>query len=254
MIAVENRGAVAVIRLDHGKVHALDLELLDGLLASLDEVERSSARAVVVTGTGSVFSAGIDLRRVLAGGGSYLAAFVPRLITAFETLFSFPMPVVAAVNGAAVAGGCILACACDRRIVAEGSRIGASELVVGVPFPVAALEILRWACGDAVEDVVLSGRLYEAHEALAVGLAHEVATPDGLVDRAVTVAGELGGLAPAAFRLAKAQLRRPIVERIKADGPVVDPEVGALWSSTETVAALSAQVEKLAAGRARQPE
>ena len=73
-----------------------------------------------------------------------------------ETLFCFPKPTVAAVNGAAVAGGCILACACDRRLMADGARIGASELAVGVPFPVAALEILSHACGSRTEDLVLA--------------------------------------------------------------------------------------------------
>src|ERR1700728_4888718 len=132
MTAVDRHGSVAVLRLDHGKVHALDDVLLGDLVAGLDTVERSDARALVLTAAGRVFSAGVDLQRVLDGGAEYLETMMPALIAAFVRLFSYPLPVVAAVNGPAIAGGCILACAADRRILIEGGRIGASELLVGV--------------------------------------------------------------------------------------------------------------------------
>jgi len=249
MIDLERHGSVAVLRLHHGKVHALDDALLGALVHQLDAVDRSDARSVVLTATGRVFSAGVDLQQVLDGGPGYLERLIPALTAAFGRLFSFPKPVVAAVNGAAVAGGCIVACACDRRILVEGGRIGASELLVGVPFPVSALEILRWACGDHVEQVVLSGTLYQSDEAVSVGLAHEVVAADGLFDRALAVADELGAIAPEAFRLAKAQLRRPATERMAADSPLVDPEVRALWTSGPTTAAIRAQVERMSARR-----
>ncbi|HEY7946667.1 MAG TPA: enoyl-CoA hydratase/isomerase family protein [Acidimicrobiales bacterium] len=249
MIAIERRGDVAVVRLDHGKVHALDEVLLRELLDSLDAVERSGAGAVVLTATGRVFCAGVDLQQVLDGGADYLERMMPLLATAFERLFTFPLPVVAAVNGAAVAGGCILACACDRRLLVEGGRIGASELLVGVPFPVAALEIVRFTCGDRTEEVVLTGRLYESGDAVTMGLAHEIAAPEQLLERALEVASELAAVAPGAFRLAKAQLRRPATDRIAADAPHVDPAVRAMWSSAETTAAIRAQVERMAAAR-----
>ncbi|HXQ61734.1 MAG TPA: enoyl-CoA hydratase/isomerase family protein [Acidimicrobiales bacterium] len=251
MTVIERHGMVAVLRLDHGKVHALDDVLLSELAHCLDEVERSDARAVVLTAAGRVFSAGVDLQKVLDGGAEYLERMMPVLISAFVRLFSYPLPVVAAVNGPAVAGGCILACACDRRIMAAGGRIGASELLVGVPFPVSALEILRWACGDRTEEVVLSGKLYGSDEAMSVGLAHEVVPSDALLERALAVAGELGAVAPEAFRLAKAQLRRPAIERITVDAPLVDPAVRALWASAETTASISAQVDRMSARRNR---
>jgi enoyl-CoA hydratase len=249
VITIERQGSVAIMRLDHGRVHALDAPLLEEFVKVLDSVEGSDARAVVLTATGRVFSAGLDLQQVVDGGPGYLDQVIPRLVSALGRLFSFPLPVVAAVNGPAVAGGCVLACACDRRILVDGGRIGASELLVGVPFPVTALEILRWACGDRTEEVVLGGKIYGSDEALSVGLAHEVVAAEGLIDRALVVAGELGALAPGAFRLAKAQLRRPVVERIAADGPVVDPEVSWLWSTEETMGAIRAQVDRMSARR-----
>ena len=249
MIEIERRATVAVVRLDHGKVHALDVALLTAFLDALDDLERSDARALVLTGTGRVFSAGVDLSQVLDGGPAYLETFIPLMVRAFDRLFSYRRPVVAAVNGAAVAGGCILACAGDRRLLADGARIGASELLVGVPFPVSALEMLRWACGDRTEEVVLTGALYGADQALTVGLAHEVVAADQLLERAVAVAAELGAIEPGAFALAKAQLRRPVVERIAADGPAVDPVVRAMWASPETTALIAAQVARMSAPR-----
>jgi len=250
MIDVERHGTLSIVRLDHGKVHAMDDVLLGEFVDGLDSVERSGARGVVLTATGRVFSAGVDLQQVLDGGPAYLERLIPALASAFRRFFSYPLPVVAAVNGPAVAGGCVLAAACDRRIMVEGGRIGASELLVGVPFPVSALEILRWACGDRTEEVVLGGKLYGSDEALTVGLAHEVVAGDHLLDRALVVAGELGAIAPEAFRLAKAQLRRPVLERMAADEPVVDPEVRALWASAQTRESISAQLQQMSARRA----
>ena len=103
--------------------------------------------------------------------------------------------------------------------------------------------------------MVLSGKLYGADEAVAVGLAHEVVAPDDLLDRALAVAAELGAVAPDAFRLAKAQLRRPAVERIAADAPAFDPEVLGVWASAATTASIRAQLQRMSAPRPpeRQP-
>jgi enoyl-CoA hydratase/carnithine racemase len=202
----------------------------------------------VLTAAGRVFSAGVDLRRVLDGGREYVERLIPALGSALGRLFAYPLPVVAAVNGAAVAGGCILACACDRRLLAEGARIGASELLVGVPFPVSALEILRWACGDRTEEVALTGSLYESDGALSVGLAHDVVPPPELLDRAVSQAGTLGDIPAETFRLAKAQLRHHVLERIAAAAPRVDPEVCAVWSSASTMASIRDQMSRMDKG------
>lgn len=247
MIDVSRHGSVDVVELQNGKVNALDADLLQELVSALRRIEGSDARAVVVTGAGRAFSAGLDLQAIVDGGADYLDRLIPNLIASFDLLFAFALPVVAAVNGAAVAGGCILACACDRRILAEGARIGASELLVGVPFPVSALELLRWACGDRTEEVAFGGKLYASGEALSVGLAHEVVPSSDLLTRAVAAGEALGAIPTDAFRLAKTQLRRPTVERVAAYSPVFDPEVKALWSAPETTARLRAQLERMAA-------
>ena len=166
-----------------------------------------------------------------------------------ERLFTFPKPTVAAVNGAAVAGGCILACACDRRLMADDARIGASELAVGVPFPVAALEVMRHTCGSHAEDVVYGARLLDAHEALTLGLVHEVHSAGVVLERARAVAAELGGRAPLAYRLAKQQLRRPVVERMRADAAPRRRGAARVGGTAHRSCGFADQLDRLAAAR-----
>ena len=125
MIERSSLGPARVLRMAHGKASALDLEFLQALTAELDAAARDEVRAVVLTGTGSIFSAGVDLIRLRDGGSDYLAHFLPAMHTCFERLFFLPMPTVAAVNGHAIAGGGVLTLACDHRLMARGSaRIG----------------------------------------------------------------------------------------------------------------------------------
>jgi enoyl-CoA hydratase len=244
VIDEQRHGDVAVLRLDHGKVNTLDVELLDALTEHLANL--TAAPAVVLTGGGKVFSAGLDLVRVVEGGGAYIDQLIPALSRAFEALFCFPRPIVAAINGAAIAGGCILACACDRRLMTDnGAPIGAIELLVGVPFPAAALEILRYACGDRTEDAVLTARLFTGPDAIQAGLVHEYVPPDQLLSRAIEAAAELGRLSAVSYRMTKGQLRRPTVERIVA-GRSNDAEVCRIWSSPETASAIQAQLDRVA--------
>lgn len=243
MITVEHHQNVAVLRLQQGKVNALDLELLDQLVAGLQDLQGSGAGALVVTGEGRAFSAGVDLARYVEGGPEYTGRLLRAMSIVFETLFSLPIPTVAAVNGAAIAGGCILACCCDRRLLAAGARMGATELTVGVAFPAAALEVLRYACGDRTEDVVLSAGLYQDQAAVDVGLAHEVVPPEDLSERALALAGELAARRSEPFRLAKLQLRRHVLARIAADASSLDPDVLEVWADPETVALARASLE-----------
>ena len=247
-LGVTRVGSVATVELTRGKVNAIDAEVLDELRRTLEGLERDGdVRAVVLTGAGRVFSAGVDLRRVVDSDAAYAELLVTGLRSALEALFFFPKPTVAAVNGAAVAGGCILACACDRRLIVPGARIGASELSVGVPFPVAALEILRHACGSRSEDLIFTGRLLDASGALTAGMVHEVCPAEELLERAQVVATELGALAPVAYRLAKEQLRRPTFERMQRDAAVVDPTVISEWGAAHTAARLRVQLDRMSA-------
>ena len=136
MIAVEDHGDIAVVTLAHGKANTLDIEFCEAIAARFDDLRTAPAKAVVLTGQGRMFSAGVDLLRLSEGGAAYVRRFLPALHRLYSAVFFFPKPVVAAVNGHAIAGGCVLECCADRRIAArDGGRIGVTELLVGVPFP-----------------------------------------------------------------------------------------------------------------------
>ncbi len=234
MIEIEEHGSIAVLRLDQPPVNALDREVLLAITASLRRVERSDAAAVVLTGTGSVFSAGADLFRVLNESDDYLRTSLAALTEAFETLFTFPRPVVAAVNGHAIAGGAVLVCACDYRVCASGNhKIGFAELRVGVPFPAWALEIARWGTRPAnLQEVIYFARSYEPNAALQRALVDEIVEPEALMNRALAVANKLASIPAASFALMKESLRRPVVERVAASSEA-DAKAREAWGSEE---------------------
>lgn len=247
MLELERRGGVAVLRIVHGKANALDTELCVGIADRLDALEAGpGSAAVVLTGTGSIFSAGVDLFRVLEGGADYLAAFLPAFGRMLERLFGFPGPVLAAVNGHAVAGGFVLACACDRRLmVEEGGTVGLPELRVGIPFPRAALEIVRFATpAECLEELLYGGRTYTPREALDRGLVHGLVPSEALLDRACAEAEERARIPDTVFALTKRQVRAPVLERLGPGPWRPDPDVRALWEDPASQDAIRAYLER----------
>ena len=240
MVRHEDRGPVRVLTMEHGKVNALDIELLRDLIAALDAAAGAPVRALVLTGAGSSFSAGVDLWRVLDGGPAYIEVFLPALAQCLEKLFTFPRPVVAAVNGHAIAGGCILACACDRRLMAAGrGRVGTPELHVGVPFPALALEIVRAATSDRMgAELALTGVTFLAEEALQRGLVDALLPPESLLAGACEVAASLAVIPAPAFALSKRQLRQPALERCARLAPDFEREVLAAWCTPATASTI----------------
>lgn len=217
MIEREDDGDIAVLRLAHGPVSAMDLELCEAVGKELRALAGDPARAVVVTGTGRAFSAGVDLRRIVDGGAEYIAAFLPALSEMFRAAFELPKPVVAAVNGHAIAGGCVLAAAADTVLMAEGNgRIGVPEIRVGVAFPRVPLEVMRFAVGEVgARRLILGAQTHAPADARALGLVDEVVPADELPARARAVAQELASAVPAdTFAVTKAQLRRETTERM----------------------------------------
>jgi enoyl-CoA hydratase len=241
MLDVEERSGVTVLRLRHGKVNALDLELLRAITATMRDVD--AERAVVITGTGSAFSAGVDLHRIVDGGPSYVGEFLPALSAALLAVFDHPGPVVAAVNGHAIAGGCVIAAACDVRVMSQG-QIGLAELSAGVPFPTAAMEILRHAIGPAAGHLVLTAALLGASQAQSIGLVHDIEGPDALLDAAVGRAGKMAQIPAEVFSFSKRQLQRPARDRIAARSGD-DEAVRAIWSSAGARTAIAGYLEQL---------
>ena len=249
MIEWEERGAVTVLRMARGKGNALNLELVGALYDALDRFDRSEARAAVLTGQGNVFGAGVDLPALVEGGPEYVRQFVPRLGRAFERLATFPKPLVAAVNGHAIAGGAIIMLGCDQRLLARGTaRVGLTEIRVGVEFPAWALELARFATPPQhFPTLICTGRTWPPEEALARGLVDELVEPERLLERACAVAEELAAIPAATFAATKLAVRRPMIEAARSQAALTDEALLERWCAPETlrqVAAFAAQTIK----------
>lgn len=238
---------MTVLRLDHGKVHALDSDLVSALRRALAEMA-VSGEPLVLAGRGRTFSAGVDLKFILSADEATTRAFLRDMSALFAEVFAYPGPVVAAVNGHALAGGCVLALACDRRVGADGEwRMGVTELRVGVPYPPVVVEILRSALAPPLlEDLVFTGRSVGPAEALRLGLLDEVVAPEQLEARAAAVAAELARIPAPAYVQTKALLRGPALRRAaSADAGATED----LWCTEVVRASIRYYVERIGRDR-----
>ncbi|MEZ6197716.1 MAG: enoyl-CoA hydratase/isomerase family protein [Planctomycetota bacterium] len=246
MFRREDRDDHVLVTMAHGKANVLDTEFLLGLSETLEILERDSVPAVVLTGQGRIFSAGVDLVRVAEGGASYLESFLPALDEALGRLFRFNRPLVAAINGHAIAGGCIIALAADAKILATGGgRMGVPELSVGVPFPATALEIVRFSITPrALQTVVYGGGTYDAETALAFGFADELCSPEELLERAIARARSLAAIPRVSFELTKSELRAHAGRLMADEKARLGASVRRAWASPPVLEALRAYVAR----------
>ncbi|MCB9892033.1 MAG: enoyl-CoA hydratase/isomerase family protein [Planctomycetes bacterium] len=249
MLTRDERDGIHIVRMHHGRANALDLEFLEELRAQFEQ----DAPACVLVGTGSIFSAGVDLRRFLEEGDDYVDAFLDRLDACFRALFTTDVPHVACLNGHAIAGGGVLAFACDETIAGRGAgRIGVPELLVGVPFPAMPLEIVRDRAPRATwTRLLLRGETIPMEEAAALGIVDEVIEADRLEGRSIERARALADICPAAFRETKRALRRPAMERYRS-ALAHEGKLRAVWKSDACRDAMRRYVERtLGASRER---
>ena len=239
MIDTSERDGVSVVRLDRPPVNALDTALNEAITATFE----SLTGPVVLTGTGRCFCAGVDLWAVLDGAEPDTRRFLDSLVACFLAVFDYPGPVVAAVNGHALAGGCVIAMAADVRYMSAG-LIGVTEIAVGVPFPVSAIEICRHVMGTSATGAALGGAAMSCEDALRMGWIDDVVVPEQLLAVATARARELGALSPAAYAFTKEQLHRP-ARRAIADGADEDARAFRSWVDEETRARVAAFVASL---------
>lgn len=235
MIERTTADGILTLRLAHGKASALDLELCNALQHEFEtSAESPGVRAIVLTGTGSIFSAGVDLPRLINSGKDYVQEFVEGLDSMIRAMFLFPKPAVAAMNGHAIAGGAIMGFACDYRLM-SGGRIGVPEALVGVPFPPLALEVVRFAVPrQHLQSMLYLARTVEVAEAKAMGLIDEAVGVEALVARGQEVARQMAEHTAEGFRLTKRQLREPFLHNAAAIASVSADEIDALWAAPAT--------------------
>jgi enoyl-CoA hydratase len=246
MIRSETIDGIRILTLQSGKANALDVPLLDALSAEMAAAADAQPRGVVLTSEGSIFCAGIDLVALYGQDRARLQAMLDGLYEACRAVFTFPRPVVAALNGHAIAGGAVLSLACDHRIMAEGAgKWGLSESTLGLSIPAYALEIVRYALPRPVaEKLVYSGTVYPAYKAHDMGVLDQLVDPKLLMPRATEwVAHATSSLS--AFADLKTKLRAPTLAAMdkarSLDGDWLD-----LWFTEDTQARLATAHDRLA--------
>jgi len=242
---IERNGPVALLRMENGKANAISaslLERLDGLISQL-----ADARAAVITGQGSAFSAGLDLPALADLDRQSMRGFIHRFSAVVLRIFELPIPLVAAVNGHAVAGGCVLALQADVRIGADrDARIGLNETQLGIGLPVAVVETLRWQVpGSSLAPLALEGRLVSPREALQLGLLHELVPEGDLLPRALQRASALAALPPAGLRMVKESLRKPAAAAARANQDAESERWLDTWFSPDSQQRLKETVARL---------
>ena len=219
-LAYEDR--VALITLNRPeKRNALSFELIADLTSALDEIERSPSQVVIITGAGKAFCAGLDLEELkglLGKTHEENRKDSERMAKIFRRIYDFPRATIAAVNGAAIAGGTGIATMCDFTLAVPEAKFGYTEVKIGF-IPALVSSILVWQVGHKIaRDLLMTGRLFDAAEAHRYGLVNEVVEPERLMPRARELAAQLLELSPSSVRLTKKLINgfisRPLDEQM----------------------------------------
>jgi len=214
-------GNLATITLNRpDKRNAISAAMISELQSALDEIEKSHARVGILTGSGKAFCAGMDLEMLSA-----IAQQSPsenqedsrRMAKMFRRIWSFPKPLIAAVNGAALAGGCGIATLCDFTLAVPESKFGYTEVKIGFLPAIVSVFLSRQIGEKRTRDLLLTGRIFEATEARDLGLVNEIVGPEELLDRARELADVLIAASPSSLTRAKRLLTSAAAAGVDAD-------------------------------------
>jgi methylglutaconyl-CoA hydratase len=198
---------VATITLNRPeKRNAISYELIADLLAAMTEIAGSPALILILTGAGKAFCSGLDLENLKALTGRSPDQSLKdseKMARLFRSLYDFPKPTIAAVNGAAIAGGCGLATLCDFTVAVPEAKFGYTEVRIGFVPAIVSTFLLRQIGEKHARDLLLTGRIIDAHEAHRMGLINEVVAPEKLMPRARELAAQLMENSPASLTSTK---------------------------------------------------
>lgn len=231
-IGLERRGPVQVLVLDRQEaLNALSPDMIDELRAALDVAGNDpQVRAVVLTGAGRAFCAGADITEMVKMDVAGALAFAAQGHGLCRDIEALPVPVIAAINGFALGGGCEVSLACDFRIAAEGAKLAQPEVALGIPPGWGGSQRLPRITGEGfAKHMILTGAMVTADQALAAGLVTAVHPADQLLDAAVALGEEIAQKSPSAVALSKQLVNAALGDR----DPLLDAEARAFAQQFE---------------------
>ncbi len=241
---------VTTIRLEGGKANAMTSELLDTIERAIDDFEQSPARVAIITGYERFFSAGLALPKLVDLDRPAMHVFIERFARTMTRVLACEKPIVAAINGHAIAGGCVLALMCDWRLIVDEPtvRIGLNETQLGIGLPAIVIEPLRAQVpATALVPIALEGRLFAPADALGIGLVHAVVPAAALEAQTMARARVLAEVPTAAAAQVKRALRAPVIAEVMRTSAEQTERWLDSWFDPVGQARLRAATEKLAA-------
>ena len=247
-LRIEQQGPLAILRLDKGRGNAIDDALLADLTVWATEAAKDDALRGVLLASAhpKLFCPGLDLLSLVERDREEMRDFMARFAQTLWSLYGLLKPMVASVNGAAVAGGCILALTADARVLARGAAIGLNEVRIGIPLPWSVVMLLKsTVAASAVAEVALLGRNFEGDDALRVGLADVVVEREKLEGVALARLQEFAEKDALAFGATKGWMRSQTVAAMKAHEAETNDVWLDSWFSAPTRERLTQMVSAL---------
>ncbi len=239
---------VATITLNRpDKRNAISFELIDDFMRAMKEVEKSSARVLILTGAGKAFCSGMDLdnlKALLGRSAEQNLKDSQTMVTLFRSLYEFPKVTIAAVNGAAIAGGTGLAVLCDFTLAVPEAKFGYTEVRIGFVPAIVSTFLLRQVGEKQARDLLLTGRIITAEEALRIGLINEIVPAEKLSLRARELAAQLMENSPTSLRLTKRLLNDHARAELDAQIKAAVRENAAIRSTADFREGITAFLEK----------
>lgn len=229
------------------KRNAISFDLIDDLLRALNEIEKSDALVVILTGAGKAFCSGMDLEnlKALLGRTSEQDLEDSRTMAKmFRSLYEFPKVTIAAVNGPAIAGGAGLALLCDFTLAVPEAKFGYTEVRIGFVPAIVSTFLLRQTGEKHARDLLLTGRIFDAQEAARIGLVNEVVAAETLMSRARELAAQLMQNSPSSLRATKKLLNDHVRAELDAQIEAAVRENAAIRSTADFREGISSFLEK----------
>jgi enoyl-CoA hydratase/carnithine racemase len=234
-VRLEVEDGVGTIRIDRPKMNALNVQVQEEIRAAAAEAtERDDVRAVVVYGGERVFAAGADIKEMAAMSYTDMVRRSGGLQSAFTAVAKIPKPVVAAVTGYALGGGCELALCADVRIAADNATLGQPEILLGViPGAGGTQRLTRLVGPSKAKDIIFSGRFVKADEALAIGLVDRLVPAEEVYREAVAWARQFTQAAAYALRAAKESIDKGIEVDLETGLEIERVQFAALFATED---------------------